>query len=80
MDHKIVDGITVPLTPEEAAEIAAFRAAAAAEAPRREALARIMALEAVVTPRRMREAMLSSDGKAWLAEVDAQIATLRGRL
>jgi hypothetical protein len=43
-------------------------------------LRQISALEASVTPRRAREAILSDAGRAWLANVDAQIATLRGQL
>ena len=40
----------------------------------------IAALEATVTNRRLREAALTEDGKAWLADVDARIAALRGTL
>ena len=39
--------------------------------------ARIQALEATVTQRRYREAMLTEVGKEWLAGVDAQIEVLR---
>ncbi len=39
----------------------------------------IAALEAAVTPRRMREAVLGTDG-GWLADVDTQIAALRAQL
>jgi hypothetical protein len=48
--------------------------------PREAILAEIAALEATVTNRRLREAALTEDGKAWLAEVDARIAALRGTL
>ena len=41
--------------------------------------AQIVELEASITPRRMREALLGTDG-GWLAGVDAQIAALRGQL
>lgn len=37
----------------------------------------IAVLEATVTPRRMREALLGTDG-GWLAGVEARIAALRG--
>lgn len=40
-------------------------------------LAAITALEATVTPRRVREAVTSPAGYAWLANVDAEIAALR---
>ena len=39
--------------------------------------AQILALEATVTQRRLREAALTDEGKAWLADVDAQVAALR---
>ena len=39
--------------------------------------AQILALEATVTQRRLREAALTEEGKAWLAGLDAQIAALR---
>ena len=39
----------------------------------------IAALEATVTPRRLREAILGTD-KGWLADVDAQIAERRASL
>ena len=48
--------------------------------PREAILAEIAALEATVTNRRLREAALTEDGKAWLADVDARIATLRTNL
>jgi hypothetical protein len=34
-------------------------------------------LEASVTPRRIREAVLTEEGKIWLANIEAQIAVLR---
>lgn len=37
----------------------------------------ILALEKEVTDRRLREALLTEAGKAWLAAVDSQIETLR---
>jgi hypothetical protein len=41
--------------------------------------AQILALEATVTQRRLREANLSDYGKDWLADVDTQIAALRAQ-
>jgi hypothetical protein len=41
--------------------------------------AQILALEAAVTQRRLREAALTEAGTAWLADVDAQIAALRAQ-
>ena len=37
-------------------------------------------LEATITPRRLREALLTDEGKAWLADVEAQIAAHRAQL
>jgi hypothetical protein len=74
------DARQVPLTGAELAEIEAARPALAAEAARRAILAEIAALEATVTNRRLREAALTEAGKAWLADVDARIAMLRGTL
>lgn len=42
-------------------------------------LEQITTLEATITPRRMREAMLGTD-KGWMKSLDAQIATLRSSL
>lgn len=44
---------------------------------REETLKEILSLEASVTPRRLREAILSSEGLSWLSAVNAQIETLR---
>lgn len=41
--------------------------------------AQIIALEATVTQRRLREAALTEEGRAWLADVDTQIAVLRSQ-
>jgi hypothetical protein len=41
--------------------------------------AQILALEATVTQRRLREAAITEAGKAWLADLDAQIAALRAQ-
>lgn len=41
--------------------------------------AQILALEATVTQRRLREAALTEAGRAWLADLDAQIAALRAQ-
>jgi len=43
-----------------------------------DAVNQIQELEATVTPRRMREAALTDEGKAWLQNIDDQIAALRG--
>ena len=50
------------------------------EAPKREALQTIRKLEATITPRRIREALASDDGKKWVADVETKIATERSKL
>lgn len=40
----------------------------------------IEALEQTVTPRRIREAIRTDQGRIWLASVDDQIAALRAQL
>jgi hypothetical protein len=43
-------------------------------------LAQIAALEARQTPRRIREAALTQDGRDWLSDLDVQITALRAQL
>ena len=65
-------------TPEEVAEIDARKSSPSVlNAP---VLAQITALEATVTQRRLRESVTTVDGKAWLSNVDTQIAALRAQL
>jgi len=45
-----------------------------------DALIEIATLEAEITQRRLREAVISEDGKAWLEAKDAEIATERAKL
>jgi hypothetical protein len=40
----------------------------------------IAEIEASITDRRLREAMLSTTGKSWLADRDAEIAALRAKI
>jgi hypothetical protein len=37
----------------------------------------ILALEATVTPRRLRDAVLTPEGKIWLEDIESKITTLR---
>ena len=67
-------------TPDEVAEIDTRKAEAEAAAPNQSILAQIAALEATATPRRLREAVTTTQGKAWLAALDAQIAALRAQI
>lgn len=49
-------------------------------APTLTALEKIMVLEAAVTPRRMRDSVLTADGKTWLDDQEKLIAVERGKL
>ena len=46
----------------------------------RNAIAEIQRLEATITSRRLRDAHADAAGKSWLADVEALIATERGKL
>lgn len=70
----------VDLTAEEIAEVQAREAAWMLEKARKDILAQIQDLEAQQTPRRIREATLTSEGKLWLDNAEAQISTLRTQL
>lgn len=39
----------------------------------------ILVIEAEITPRRLREAILSEEGKAWLLDKDNKIKAIRGK-
>ena len=73
-------GETVELTDEENAEIDAREQEWANGQISRDALVAIADLEAEITPRRMREALLSEEGKTWLTNKESEIATERAKL
>jgi hypothetical protein len=77
-------GLPRMYSPEELAIIDAEQAAAQAildaEAPVRNAKAEIARLEGEVTQRRLRDAILTTEGKAWLTTHEAKIATERNKL
>ena len=77
---KNVDGVDVPLTAEEEAQRDAEEKAWADEAHKRNALNEIHRLEGTITPRRLRDSVLTDEGKAWLADVETKIASERGKL
>ncbi len=66
-------------TPEEQAALLASYEKVKRNPVKEEVLSSIAALEAKITPRRQREAILGTDN-GWLANVDAQIAALRAQL
>jgi hypothetical protein len=69
--------ITGDMTLIGAAELAAMRAATVN--PKDEIRSRISALEVSITPRRMRDAILSGDS-SFIKQVDADITKLRAKL
>jgi len=77
---KLLNGSEVPLTADEEARYKAEAAQILADAPKVAAQAEINRLEALETPRRLAEAVLSDEGKAWLTANRDKIATERGKL
>ena len=53
---------------------------ALANATAKQALTKIKQLEASLTPRRLRDALASDEGKTWVADVEKLIATERAKL
>lgn len=72
-EHLLPSGC-VPITDDEAEELSPK------PAPVNPILTQIAAIEATITPRRLREAMLTETGKLWLEAADADIAALRAKL
>jgi hypothetical protein len=79
MTQKLENGVLVDLTPEEEAQREAEYLAEQAQAEKNRILSDIYALEASITPRRTREAILGTDN-GWLAAQEATIAALRAQL
>ena len=77
---KLLNGIEVPLTALEEEHYKAEAAQVLADAPKVAAQAEINRLEALETPRRLAESVLSDEGKAWLTSNRDKIATERGKL
>jgi hypothetical protein len=76
--HITVDG-SIPFTTKEEAEWDAREIVLAKEQPKILIKAKIAALEAAITPRRQREAILAID-TTWLADIEIQIGQLRQQL
>jgi len=76
----MVGGVLTPLTQAEEDARDIEEKAWADEAPKRNALKEIHRLEGTITPRRLRDSVLTDEGKAWLTDVEAKIATERGKL
>lgn len=79
MRHHATSEGNIPFTPEEELEADAREAQHAIDAPKIAIQNQIAALEAQVTNRRIREA-IRGQGKAWLDNIDDQIAALRAQL
>lgn len=79
MTQKLVNGELVDLTPEEESQREANYIADQAQAEKNRILSDIYTLEASVTPRRQREAILNID-VTWLADIELQIGQLRQQL
>lgn len=79
MTQKLVNGELVDLTPEEEAQREADYLAEQAHIEANRVLNEIIALEATITPRRTREAILGTDN-GWLADIELKIQELRGKL
>jgi hypothetical protein len=76
--HATSEG-NIPFTEEEELQLDAELAEHAKEQPKILIKAEIAALEATITPRRQREAILSIDN-GWLADIEIQIGQLRQQL
>jgi hypothetical protein len=75
--HMTAEGM-IPFTPEEEAEMDAMEATHIATRFNATIDAQIAALEAKLTQRRLREAVISGDN-SFIADIDAQITTLRAQ-
>ena len=76
--HATVEG-NVPFTPEEELDWDSCELAVIQEQSKLSIKSDIAALEATITPRRQREAILAID-TTWLADVELQIGQLRQQL
>ena len=72
--------VEVPFTAEEEAARDAEEQAVADAQPSQDAQAEIAKLEAEISPRRVREAVLTAEGKTWLEDQEALIAIERAKL
>lgn len=78
--HHLMNGELVPFTPAEETDADTIDAKAPSWAKKEEAKIEIQILEGAITPRRMRESVLTADGKAWLDDQEKLIAVERAKL
>lgn len=76
--HATAEG-NIPFTEEEEIEWTAQQTLFLQEQPKILIKSKISTLEASITPRRQREAILGID-TTWLADIELQISELRGQL
>ena len=77
--HRLLDGVPQYLNEQEIAELRIKQAANAVRAARENILQQIQDLETLVTPRRLREAILSGD-KSFIQTIESDIQALRTQL
>jgi activator of 2-hydroxyglutaryl-CoA dehydratase len=79
MTQKLVNGVLLDLTPEEEAQREIDYLTNQTQIEKNQVLNEIKAIEAMITSRRTREAILGIDS-GWLAEQDIKISALREQL
>ena len=77
---KRIDNVDVEMTDEEHAARVAEEKEWAKGSEKRAAMAKLVSLEDEITPRRIRDAFASDEGKKWVADVEAEIAKERAKL
>ena len=77
---KIVDGELVDMTADEIKEYGDRNAEWESSKVARESMIKIIELENSVTPRRLRDALITVEGKVWLENIEEEIQTLRNNI
>ena len=77
---KLVNGLRLPFTPAEEIARDLEEKKFLQNKPKKDAEREIQRLESTITPRRLRDALANDAGKKWVADVEALIATERGKL
>ena len=78
--NKMVDGVAIPLTNDEKQAVKDAQKRLSDEAPKRAAMAKLLSLEDEITPRRIRDSVLTADGKTWLENKEKEIGVERAKL
>lgn len=76
---KVVNGIEIEMTGEEASQRQTEEVAAIAKQAKQDILDQIIMLEAQITERRLREVLISGD-KSFITDINNQITVLRTQL